>query len=468
MSKAFPSQQTAISIQHVSKTFYQEIDPPSGLKAAIIRSFTGRGKKARVTPALQDVTIDVAPGRAHALIGNNGSGKTTLLKVVARILSPDQGTVTTNGRVAALLELGAGFHPDLTGRENVYLNGSILGLTRAEINERFDEIVAFSQLGDAVYAPVKTYSSGMYVRLGFAVAINVRPQVLLIDEIFAVGDASFQRKCREAVTALRENGTTILFVSHDTEAVASICDTATWLDHGIPRATGAVGKVIEAYLHDDAPPKQAAALSSAGQSGSATKLLADEQLHTPDLVKEHGIISLDTLPEEFLTRPPSPQDHLVLRLQERGHLDLNRPSRYGDGAAKIQSISLVQDGEHVPELQPGQNFSIIITYQVVKSQGMVLGVGLHTPQGLHIAGPNTKDADFELPSEVGQQSVQVELSLRLKPGQYLLSIALYDTCIAVPLDHCHKWFVIHVRGPVGGAGLMEPEATWTALDGGDE
>jgi ABC-type polysaccharide/polyol phosphate transport system ATPase subunit len=198
---------------------------------------------------LRGVSIEVQHGKTVGLIGKNGSGKSTLLKIVAKILQADKGTVSANGRISALLELGAGFQPDLTGRENIYLNGSILRLSRKEIDKKFDEIVAFSELEKFIDTPVKNYSSGMYMRLGFSIAVNVEPDILLVDEVLAVGDEAFQRKCFEKIRRFKEGGGSILFVTHETDIVKQICDSAVMLDDGVVVSEGLPADVVKAY-HD--------------------------------------------------------------------------------------------------------------------------------------------------------------------------------------------------------------------------
>jgi ABC-2 type transport system ATP-binding protein len=235
----------AIEVDRVWKTFRVFTDRNTTLKQAILK----RGRAASETFwALRDVSFEVPRGSSFAIVGGNGAGKSTILKVLSRILVPDKGGVRCTGRLSALLELGAGFHPELTGRENVYLNGSILGLPRAAISKRMDEIIDFSGLSQFIDNPVKTYSSGMYARLGFAVAVNVDPEILLVDEVLAVGDEQFQRRCAERMADLRSDGRTVVFVSHGLGQVQQLCDQAVWLDHGEVAAYGATFDVIEKYL----------------------------------------------------------------------------------------------------------------------------------------------------------------------------------------------------------------------------
>jgi lipopolysaccharide transport system ATP-binding protein len=239
-----PAREIALSVESVSKTFRVHQERANSLKQFIA---TGGRNRYDEFYALRDVSLEVRVGEALGIIGHNGSGKSTLLKCMAKILQPNQGTITVHKRMAALLELGAGFHPDLSGRDNVFLNAAILGMARREIDERFDEIVAFSGLAEFIDAPVKTYSSGMYVRLAFAVAINVDPELLLIDEILAVGDVSFQQKCMEKFVELREQNRTLVLVTHDTGSVRHFCDRAIWLDHGQIKADGVPADVIDEY-----------------------------------------------------------------------------------------------------------------------------------------------------------------------------------------------------------------------------
>jgi ABC-2 type transport system ATP-binding protein len=237
----------AVTIDHVTKRFRLYHERNQSMKAAILR-----GGRARYDDflALRDVTFDVPRGTTLGLIGENGSGKSTLLKCIAQILFPDEGTITTRGKISALLELGAGFHPELSGRDNVYLNGAILGLSKKQLDDRFDDIVDFSGISQFIDSPVKNYSSGMYVRLGFSVAINVDPDVLLIDEVLAVGDAEFQQRCTDKIVDLKAQGRTIVVVSHSMESVRNLCDQVALLEHGRLVTVGRAVDVIDEYLVD--------------------------------------------------------------------------------------------------------------------------------------------------------------------------------------------------------------------------
>ena len=236
----------SITVRGVSKKFRLERNRPSSLKEAVLR--IGRGRDTDDFWVLRDIDLDIPAGSFFGLIGHNGSGKSTLLRLMAGIHRPTEGTIEATGRLSALLELGTGFHPDLTGRENVYLNGAMLGLTRKRMAASIDDIIDFSGIGDFIDEPVKIYSSGMYVRLGFAVAVNVEPEILLVDEVIAVGDEEFQRRCMSHMNRLRASGTTIVLVSHNTDLMIDLCDTVGWLDHGRLMTVGEPADVVAAYL----------------------------------------------------------------------------------------------------------------------------------------------------------------------------------------------------------------------------
>ena len=234
-----------VRVSHLSKRFRLFHERNQSLKQSLLNR-----KRSTYEDfwALRDVTFDVFRGETFGIVGHNGSGKSTMLKCLTRILEPDEGSVAVEGSVSALLELGAGFHPELSGRENVYLNAAILGVSRRHLEERFDDIVAFAGLEQFIDTPVKNYSSGMFVRLGFAVAVNVDPDVLIIDEVLAVGDAEFQAKCSDKITDFRDRGKTIVLVTHSMPDVIRLCGRAAWIDHGTLRAVGTPFEITEAYL----------------------------------------------------------------------------------------------------------------------------------------------------------------------------------------------------------------------------
>jgi ABC-type polysaccharide/polyol phosphate transport system ATPase subunit len=235
-----------ISCRNVSKFFYHRHKSKRLLRQHVLGWFTPGGGDDTFY-ALRDVSFEVSKGESVGIVGSNGAGKSTLLSVITGLAHPDEGSVEVNGRIAALLELGSGFHPDLTGAENIRMNAALLGFTKKETMELFDSIVEFSGVGEFIDQPLRTYSSGMMLRLAFSVAVNVNPDVLLVDEVLAVGDQAFQARCLERIRTLRDAGKTLLCVSHATSLLTSFCDRAIWLDHGQLVMQGEINEVIEAY-----------------------------------------------------------------------------------------------------------------------------------------------------------------------------------------------------------------------------
>lgn len=338
--------------------------------------------------AVRDVYLDIPHGSTVGIIGENGAGKSTLLKLLTGITSPTEGQVHVSGRIASLLELGAGFHPEFSGRENIYLNCSILGMSSEEIDERYDSIVAFSELGDFIERPVKTYSSGMYVRLGFAVASSVDPDILLIDEALSVGDEHFKGKCLNRLNEFREQGKTTVFVSHDMGAVKSMCQWVVLMDKG---------KVLE--------------------QGSAEKV-ADEYLKR---AHERGNERLSSF--------------------NRGNSEY---PRWGTGEIETQQIDLLGDGEEPKHVfQPGEPFRIRIRYVAHNDcREPVFGIGLYRSDGTYVNGSNHQWRQH--PIELGEvrkgEEGEVEMAFERLPllqGQYYLTTFLYDHSKASPtaIDH---------------------------------
>ena len=365
----------AIEVDGVSKRFRLYHDRNQSLKATLMR-----GRRARYEEflAVDDVSVDIRHGETFAFLGRNGSGKSTLLKVIARIYRADGGAVAVDGKLSALLELGAGFHPELSGRENVYLNGSILGLSKKELDRRFDDIVDFAELGQFIDMPVKNYSSGMYVRLGFSVAINVDPDVLVVDEVLAVGDELFQRKCNAMFADMRKQGKTIVLVTHSLAAVRSMCDRAMWLDRGRCKAIGPAGDVIDEYL--------------AGME--------------PDAAVEAG-----------------------------GGV------RWGTGEARITDVLLLDRADaptHV--VRSGEPLSIQVSWEADEAvPEPVFSIVLYTAEGIVLSVPNTKDAGVVPPSINGHGTATFAIDeLPLLPNSYEVSVALTDRSAATHISNRHR------------------------------
>ncbi len=236
----------AIEIKNVYKTFDVYLDKANTIKERLLFLFSRSRKEKR--EVLKDINLEIKKGETVALIGTNGSGKSTLLKLMTKIIYPNKGNIETYGKLTSLLELGAGFHPDFSGRENIYFNASIFGLTRKEIDKRLEQIIEFSELEEFIDNPVRTYSSGMFMRLAFAVAINVDADILLIDEILSVGDEHFQKKCFDKMEELKKQGKTMVFVTHSMNAVKKLCDRAIWLYEGKIRLDGSTDKVVDEYV----------------------------------------------------------------------------------------------------------------------------------------------------------------------------------------------------------------------------
>lgn len=283
----------AISLEHVTKRFPLTAIGGSSLKHMVIDTFRRRGRAAKTFQALTDVNLEVKKGESLGIIGRNGAGKSTLLSIIAGTISPTEGRVESNGKISSLLELGAGFHPDLTGRENVFLYGSIMGIPRAEMMRRFDEIVEFAGIGEFIDQPVRFYSSGMYVRLGFSVAVQIDPDILLVDEVLAVGDIDFQRRCLRRMSEFRRSGKTLILISHDLGAIQSISDRIAILDHGTVIDVGGPGNMVDAYsrrlLYE--------AADAASEWGTRTALLSGATMLDPSgtptvTFPEDGILRL--------------------------------------------------------------------------------------------------------------------------------------------------------------------------------
>lgn len=378
------------------------------LKAAVMRR--GRAKYTEFW-ALRDVSFEIPTGGTFGLIGENGSGKSTLLKCIARILRPEKGGVATQGKVAALLELGSGFHPELSGRENVYLNGSILGLSKKQLDARFDEIVGFAGLERFIDSPVKNYSSGMYVRLGFSVAINVDPDILLVDEVLAVGDEAFQRKCGEKFADFRKAGKTVVLVSHAMGQLRNMCDQVAWLEHGEVREIGVPGNVVDEYVGE------AHVARDAGTPETAAGGTGEHQ-------------------------------------------------RWGSGEVRVEHIEVLDaTGRPTSQVRTGEAVRFRLHYVVSPAEVVrpVFGVAVYSVEGIEITGPNIKDQDLVPDRISGRGTVELAIDrLMLLPGTYELSAACYDDTLQHPYDHRHRAlrFDVEAGQPRERHGFMTLGGRW--------
>ena len=408
----------AIRVENLEKA-YRRMAPGAHLRtlksALVERSLTRGLTSAEIIPALTDISFTVDRGEAFGVIGGNGSGKSTLLKIVAGILQPTAGRVVVDGRVAALIELGAGFHPEISGRENVYINGAVLGLSRADVDRRYDEIVEFSGLGDFMEEPVKNYSSGMYVRLGFAVAIHTDPDVLLVDEVLAVGDEAFAHRCIRRIEEFLARDRSLLFVSHSLDLVERLCDRVLWLDRGTPRGIGSPRRVIDAY-------RQAVA----EEEGRAYR---DETEHQQS--------------------------------------DGEETERWGSGEAVIRAVRLLgEEGREQYHVTSGAAVTIEIEAEARRPlTDFVFGIAVTTPRGIECWGTNTDLEGFVPERFEGTATVRVHCpELRLGPGEYRLDVAVHSR-EGAPYDYRRRALGFTVSSESRGLGLYFPKHRWQ-LSGG--
>ena len=360
--------------------------------------------------ALRDIDLDVPTGTSLGIIGANGSGKSTLLKTMARILTPDRGSVDVQGSMSSLLELGTGFHPELTGRENVYLGGSLLGMRRHEVAGRYDEIVEFAGIEPFMDVAVKNYSSGMYARLAFALAVSVEPEILVVDEVLSVGDEAFQMRCFERIAHLRAGGRTIVLVSHSLDTIRSLCNTAVWLDGGSVREEGRAHEVVAAYLGD--------------VHASAT----------------HGA---DQSP------------------------DTRAGSRWGSGEVEITDVEfLAGDGAAVGAFRTGDPMTLRLRYRAAQAvDDVVCGVAVHRADTLvHLFGENTRGARVPI-QLAGEGTIEVAIpSLPFLKGAYVVTVALHDASMARVFDwHERRYSFLVFENPelASQVGSVHVPLTWT-------
>ncbi len=390
----------AVGVDRVSKQFVISRRRDAGVKDRALGALRGGSRERETLWALRDVSLDIPHGVTFGLIGHNGSGKSTLLQLIAGILEPDAGSIRVDGRVTSLLELGAGFSPDLTGRENVFLNASLHGFTRAEIAPRFEAIVAFAELERFIDMPVRTYSSGMYMRLGFAVAVHLDPQVILVDEAFAVGDERFQRKCLHTIRDFQKRGVTIVLVSHDLILIEQLASQAALLDHGELAAIGAPAEVIGRY-HE-------LGLGHEGATGSHRWGSGEIEITRLDVLSDGARV----------TGAVRTRDPLTFRLHYRCAAPVENP---------------------------------------------VFGIAIHRDDGVHLTGPNTRLSGIEMGTIEGEGVIDYTIArLPLLPGRYYLSAAVYDHDLITAYDHRDRFtpLVVIEGGTAERFGVIELDAEW--------
>ncbi len=436
----------AIEVRNVSKVYrrYGRRRQFATLKSAILSgSFVTDLRPDETFEALRDVSFDVAAGRTYGIIGPNGSGKSTMLKCVAGITRPTRGSVTVTGRISALIELGAGFHPEISGRENVFINGIMLGLSKKEITKRFDEIVEFAELEDFIDAPVKTYSSGMYMRLGFAVAIHVDPDVLLVDEVLAVGDAGFTHKCLDKFSDFRRRGKTVLLVTHSLGLVERFCDEALWFEQGRVRATGDPRRVVGAYI-------------TAVEKGEEVQLAADDARARDAVGQPEAAVPVEAPDDPVTIGEGTPQD-----------MFLASAGRWGSKEAEITGVAFLgQDGTAGHVFHSGERLIVRLDVRAAEPvTDFVFGFGLFNADGVCCYGTNT-----ELEELTGQEirgSGQVDFvieSLDLTEGTYKIDVAVHRRD-GYPYDYHRLLYTFRVKSRTKDVGIYRPHHRWVFSDG---
>ncbi|MFM5055453.1 ABC transporter ATP-binding protein [Aeromonas veronii] len=386
----------AIQVSNLTKLYHIYTNPKDRLLQMLWR---GRRQYYKVFSALNNVSFDVNKGDSVGILGHNGAGKSTLLQLLTGTLTPTSGKIYVNGRIAALLELGAGFNPEFTGKENVYMNATILGLSKKEIDEKYEDILAFADIGDFIHRPVKTYSSGMYVRLAFSVAVHIDPEILIIDEALAVGDIRFQMKCLQHMESLKAKGTTILFVSHSPEQVKRFCNKAIWLDAGEIKAIGSSSEICDQY-------KDYMAVGKSPDSSNNKK----------------STMSLSSTPARIVTR------------------ELDR------------SV-----------LNPGNPITLTIEYEVFdeKVNGLLIGTAIYSLDRKYIFGPNTYLDKIEIPNTKGRHKIQFHIpSIPLLPGSFSFDIGLFSDKGLVNFDYISSAEEFTIKDEYNNEGLVFINHNW--------
>lgn len=459
-------QGNVIEVSHVSKSFKIYLDKGHTIKEKVVSKKRRKFEKREV---LEDISFSVKQGEAIGLIGSNGCGKSTTLKLLTRILYPDSGTIEMKGRVSSLLELGAGFHPDMSGRENIYINASIFGLSRKEIDARLDDIIAFSELEEFIDNPVRTYSSGMYMRLAFSVAINVDADILLIDEILAVGDVNFQAKCFTRLREIKAQGTTIVIVSHSTGQIEQICDRAIWINKGRVCAEGKATMVIDRYMafmsekqiealqnEDRRRIEKEETVSASISAEEGNQVAVDQpdmqkQLEIPDEADTQGRSDIQNQSE--LSDQPEKADEGENQSEqvneENKEMTLYEQAmdysvkHFGLGTALVTHAFLMNaDRKKTYVLEADKKFYIEIGYQICEPMDeVVLGMGFYTLDGTWIFGTNTLLGKRKVKcTEATGKVIYVGEELPLLTGKYIMQVSVTDvngTPLDFYRDYCH-------------------------------
>lgn len=400
------SSEIAIRVQNLSKCYQIYDTPRDRLKQFVLphlRRMMGKSPKQYFGEfwALKDISFEIQKGETVGIIGRNGSGKSTLLQMICGTLNPTSGTIQTNGRIAALLELGSGFNPEFTGRENVYMNAALLGLGQEEIDARFDDIAAFADIGNFIEQPVKTYSSGMFVRLAFAVNIISEPDIMIVDEALAVGDMNFQAKCMTALTRIQESGSTILFVSHDVGAVKNLCSRGVYLEHGMVKALGKAPDVAEQYIRTMREEMNA---ENSRFRRASLGLVAEHKK-----IEEENVQALE-------------KGSAVLKRSEEFDKRV-ATFRYGSGGARITYVELINmSNEPIQLVEFNQELKIRIYVESLSEQSISVNFNICDDKKMNLTGCGFAQVEQEcLTTEIGgQYLVEYIFRLPLQEGSYSL------------------------------------------------
>ncbi|MDN4066512.1 ABC transporter ATP-binding protein [Paenibacillus vini] len=414
----------AIEVSNLTKTYLIHDDKPKTLKEKVLRGSKKGPKKEQAV--LENINIRIQRGQVVGIIGRNGSGKSTLLKLMSRIIYPTQGTITINGVVTSLLELGAGFHPDFTGLENIYMNASLFGLTKKQIDEKLNEIIEFSELDEYIYRPVRVYSSGMYMRLAFSIATIIEPDILLVDEVLAVGDAAFQQKCLNRIMELKERGKTIVIVAHDQSVVEKLCDYCIWLKNGCLIDEGMTKEIMIRYLAD-------------------LNKQEDQRMQASEI-------------ETVLNNSSNEQNN-----QE----STNEVKRWGNLRAKIAGIDIVDNvGNPKRAFNSNDYFEILIDYKIADvtiSNDIDFGIGIFRSDGVCCYGTNTtidKIDKINVVSvdQLGRVSIKFNV-ISLLPGKYWLDVAIHSRN-GEPYDYIQRCLNFIIYSEIKDEGVIRIPHKW--------
>lgn len=442
-----------ISLSGVSKCFRRYGKPIDRLKEVLLNQ-TNRAEDFWV---LNDLAFEVKRGETVGILGQNGSGKSTLLQMIAGTLHPTQGNLSVRGKVSALLELGSGFNPEFTGRQNVFFNGRILGLTQTEIEERFDTIAAFADIGNYIDQPVKTYSSGMFVRLAFAVAVHVDPDIFIVDEALAVGDIIFQHRCMRKIKSLMDAGATTLFVSHDAGAVKALCSRAIMLHGGRIYTIGSPDQVINTYL------KKMTEIELGTLEGTTEQTIESEPESIHPSQEVRAMISPQDKADGSLLKPTDRGHDLQLTPQtlteilKKSLLGFEDTRQRGSGKVKLLGVALFNPHDEwaglCPTVEFDQRVTLITRFQAIETlDSWILGVLIRDKNGYEILGFNTHEESVKSRSLTIGEEIDVSFTFQaiLRPGSYSLSIAVTESYTSVTAMWLNDVLVMQVLSPSNG------------------